>query len=232
VYSGIKIIALPEEVEADPRDSWAARCFIYVVPLHEGYAEEPSFFIWPAAGDKFRSSGPTELELAAAGLHHTDNSPRSSPHLVVESSSYPSWTWKWLGMKATMLLVVVLTVIAVDLVFAVDSVTAKVAMVSQYDESIDLVLNFTSSAFTMLTLRSLYFVIASLVHLFRFMKSGVALVLVLIGARLMFSSYVEVGEAVFCLVIVAIFAASMLASVLLGRGKQEVFLQVKGLEEP
>merc|ERR1712151_1369379 len=91
--------------------------------------------------------------------------------------------------KATLLFIVVITLGVVDLIFAVDSVAAKVAMVSQFDDRIDLALNFTSSAFTMLTLRSLYFLIASLVHIFRFLKYGVGLILILIGLRLMLSGF-------------------------------------------
>merc|ERR1712151_98765 len=100
--------------------------------------------------------------------------------------------------KATLLFIVVITLGVVDLIFAVDSVAAKVAMVSQFDDRIDLALNFTSSAFTMLTLRSLYFLIASLVHVFRLLKYGVGLILILIGLRLMLSKYIQISEAFFC----------------------------------
>mmetsp|Transcript_14441 Transcript_14441/g.50777 ORF Transcript_14441/g.50777 Transcript_14441/m.50777 type:complete len:464 (+) Transcript_14441:135-1526(+) len=117
--------------------------------------------------------------------------------------------------KATLLLLVVVTLGAVDLVFALDSVTAKVAMVSQFDDRVDLALNFTSSAFTMLTLRSLYFLLASLVHIFRLMKYGVGLILILIGLRLILQSYVRVSEALFCFVMLFVFAVSLLASVVL-----------------
>merc|ERR1712014_104424 len=99
-------------------------------------------------------------------------------------------------------------------VFAIDSVTAKVAMVSQFDDRIDLVLNFTSSAFTMLTLRSLYFLIASLVPMFRFMKYGVGIILILIGFRLMFSRLIEISEIGFCAMMIAVFGISIFASVL------------------
>jgi len=117
--------------------------------------------------------------------------------------------------KATLLLLVVVTLGAVDLVFALDSVTAKVAMVSQFDDRVDLALNFTSSAFTMLTLRSLYFLLASLVHIFRLMKYGVGLILILIGLRLILQSHVRVSEALFCFVMLFVFAVSLLASVVL-----------------
>merc|ERR1712014_214328 len=100
-------------------------------------------------------------------------------------------------------------------VFAIDSVTAKVAMVSQFDDRIDLVLNFTSSTFTMLTLRSLYFLIASLVHIFRLMKYGVGIILILIGLRLMLEKFISVSEAASCGIMLSVFVLSMLPSVLL-----------------
>ena len=34
--------------EADPTESWAARCFTHLLPLHEGYGEEANFFVWNA----------------------------------------------------------------------------------------------------------------------------------------------------------------------------------------
>merc|ERR1719453_2229451 len=89
-------------------------------------------------------------------------------------------------LRGTMLLLVVVVLQVVDLLFAVDSVTAKI---SEYDNTF---LNFSSSAFAMLCLRSMYFVLTRLLKYFRFLQYGVASILALIGVKLMVSKWVEI----------------------------------------
>lgn len=86
--------------------------------------------------------------------------------------SLPRGTGGKVRRRVSLFLLVVLTLGFVDLVFAVDSVTAKTSMVDQFDHRMDLFLNFASSAFTMATLRSLYFIIGAMVHLVRLLKYG------------------------------------------------------------
>merc|ERR1719436_853687 len=89
-----------------------------------------------------------------------------------------------LRRKASLLLLVVIAVWVVDLVFAVDSVASKLASVS------DVFLNCSSSAFAMLSLRSLYFVMESLTHTFETLKYGISAVLILIGLKLILAGWI------------------------------------------
>jgi len=109
---------------------------------------------------------------------------------------------------ATLLLLVVVVLQVVDLIFAVDSVTAKIA---EYDNTF---LNFSSSAFAMLCLRSMYFVLMRLLRYFRFLKYGVALVLALIGLKLIVSKWVEVESLYSLAGICIVFFFSMVVSIL------------------
>jgi len=67
-----------------------------------------------------------------------------------------------------------------DLVFAFDSIPAIFAV------SRDPYIVFFSNIFAILGLRSLFFLVANLVNKFRFLKPGVALLLVFVGAKLLF----------------------------------------------
>jgi len=111
-----------------------------------------------------------------------------------------------LKKKASLLLLVVIAVWVVDLVFAVDSVASKLASVD------DIFLNCASSAFAMLSLRSLYFVMESLVQMFQMLKYGIAAILVLIGLKLIFAEHFTASPGVLFAVIVAICVSSIASS--------------------
>lgn len=79
---------------------------------------------------------------------------------------------------ATPLLAVLVLIEASDLVFAVDSIPAVLGVSS------DPFVVYTSNVFAILGLRSLYFVLASVVDKFRFLKVGLAIVLAFIGVKM------------------------------------------------
>ncbi|MGW5969616.1 TerC family protein [Streptomyces sp. NPDC055186] len=79
---------------------------------------------------------------------------------------------------ATPLLAVVVAIEAADLVFAVDSVPAVLAVSS------DAFIVYTSNAFAILGLRALYFMLAGLLDRFHYLSKGLALILAFIGVKL------------------------------------------------
>jgi tellurite resistance protein TerC len=81
-------------------------------------------------------------------------------------------------LLATPLLAVLVLVEVTDVVFAVDSIPAIFAVT---DEPF---LVFTANAFALLGLRAMYFLLADLVHRFRYLKLGLALVLVWVGIKM------------------------------------------------
>ncbi|HET9155791.1 MAG TPA: TerC family protein [Myxococcaceae bacterium] len=78
----------------------------------------------------------------------------------------------------TPLFLALLAVEFTDLIFAVDSIPAVLAV------SRDPFIVFTSNIFAILGLRSLYFLLAGVVHRFRYLKAGLALVLVFVGVKM------------------------------------------------
>ena len=115
---------------------------------------------------------------------------------------------------ATALLPVLLVVEATDVVFAVDSIPAIFAVTR------DPFIVFTSNVFAILGLRALYFVLKTIMDAFRFLKVGLGLVLVFVGAKMCSERWVHVPAEISLLVVVALLAASVAAS-LLWPGKPE-----------
>jgi len=111
-------------------------------------------------------------------------------------------------IAGTKLLQVVISLQVIDIIFAADSVIAKVSAHS------GLFINFSSSAFAMVTLRSLFFVVEGLLRAFRFMNYAVSLILVFIGTKLVISNWVKIGENLSLLVIWGVFLIAIVASAL------------------
>jgi TerC family integral membrane protein len=87
---------------------------------------------------------------------------------------------KWMLTPLALALVVVETT---DLVFAVDSIPAIFAVTA------DPFLVFTSNVFAILGLRSLYFALAGMIDTFRYLKHALALVLALVGVKMLAASW-------------------------------------------
>lgn len=86
-----------------------------------------------------------------------------------------------LVLMATPLFLALVMVETVDIVFAVDSVPAIFAVTR------DPFIVYTSNIFAILGLRSMYFMLAAAVERFKYLKYGLALVLVLIGAKIIWN---------------------------------------------
>lgn len=110
--------------------------------------------------------------------------------------------------RATKLMLVVICLEITDLIFAVDSVSAIVAQIP------DLFLAYTACVFAMLGLRATFFVIDELVRLFSLLGYGVAVILVVLGCKLILRDYVHVPPAYFLAFLVTTIAVSMIASVI------------------
>lgn len=82
-------------------------------------------------------------------------------------------------LLATPLLAVLVLVEVTDVIFAVDSIPAIFAVT---DEPF---LVFTANAFAILGLRAMYFLLADLIHRFVYLKTGLALVLIWVGVKMM-----------------------------------------------
>jgi TerC family integral membrane protein len=107
---------------------------------------------------------------------------------------------------ATPLLAVLLMVETTDLVFAVDSIPAVLAI------SRDPFIVYTSNVFAILGLRSLFFALARLLDLFHFLHYGLSLILVFVGTKMILSHWIELPIGVTLAVVGATILVSVVAS--------------------
>ncbi|MFN8549607.1 MAG: tellurium resistance protein TerC, partial [Candidatus Eisenbacteria bacterium] len=99
-----------------------------------------------------------------------------------------------------------------DLVFAIDSIPAIFAVTK------DPFIVFTSNIFAILGLRSLYFLLAGLTERFVYLKVGLAIILVFVGTKMMVVDFYKIPVVASLLVITAILAISIGASLWRTRG--------------
>ena len=115
------------------------------------------------------------------------------------------------AIMATPLFVVLVLVETTDLIFAVDSIPAIFAVTR------DPFLVYTSNVCAILGLRSLYFLLAGVINKFHLLKLGIAAVLTFVGVKMLLSGYYEIPIHLSLLVIVAVLAVSVIASIVFPR---------------
>ncbi|HEY3321768.1 MAG TPA: TerC family protein [Planctomycetota bacterium] len=91
-----------------------------------------------------------------------------------------------LKLLATPLFATLVVVEASDVIFAFDSIPAILAI------STDTFIVYTSNIFAIMGLRSLYFCLAGVMNLFRFLKYGLAIILTFIGVKMLIQDYYKI----------------------------------------
>jgi len=110
-------------------------------------------------------------------------------------------------LVATPLFLVLLVVETSDLLFAVDSIPAVIAVTR------DPFLAFSSNAFAILGLRSLYFVIAPLIARFRFLKMSLFFLLAFVGVKMLLTHHFDIPAGASLAFLLGILAVGILASI-------------------
>jgi tellurite resistance protein TerC len=109
---------------------------------------------------------------------------------------------------ATPLLVVLVVVETTDLLFAVDSIPAILSITR------DAFIVYTSNVFAILGLRSMYFALAGMMEMFRYLHYGLSLILMLVGAKMLLSHYFEIPTGIALSAVAGILILSVGASLL------------------
>ena len=158
------------------------------------------------------------IRLLVMGEHKVD--PAKNP-LVKALRQFIPVTDEYRGGKffvrnsrlyATPLLVVLLVIETTDVLFAVDSIPAVLAV------TLNAFIVYTSNVFAILGLRSMYFAVSGLMKLFRFLHYGLALVLILVGLKMLAADYYRVPVAATLGVVAGVLLVSILTSVALPEG--------------
>jgi TerC family integral membrane protein len=151
---------------------------------------------------------------------------RSAKKLLPVSSSFDGqkFVTHVSGRKVfTPLFIVLLMVETTDLIFAVDSIPAIFGVTRKP------FIVFTSNVFAILGLRSMYFVLAGAIGLFRYLKIGLSVVLVFIGTKMLIDPHdhprrwfqLDIPDTTSLLIVVTIIAISILASIIASRREKE-----------
>jgi tellurite resistance protein TerC len=125
---------------------------------------------------------------------------------------------------ATPLFLALIMVETSDLLFAVDSIPAVIAVTR------DPFLAFSSNAFAILGMRSLYFAIAPLISRFRLLKLSLILILAFIGIKMLVAHHYPISTGVSLAFIVGILGVGITASVL-GARRGDVYRASPGEDE-
>jgi len=136
------------------------------------------------------------IRVCISGQHQVD--PASNPVVKILRKWIPV-TSEYRGGKffvrnpqengriyATPLLVVLLVIESTDVLFAVDSIPAVLAI------TLKAFIVYTSNVFAILGLRSMYFAVARLMKLFRFLHYGLAIILILVGLKMLLGDRFEI----------------------------------------
>jgi tellurite resistance protein TerC len=158
------------------------------------------------------------IRLGFAGEHHVD--PAKNPAVRALRRLFPITDdfqgghffvrgWKGNpGLYATPLLLVLAVIETTDILFAVDSIPAILSI------TLNAFIVYTSNVFALLGLRSMYFAVSRLMRVFRFLHAGLALVLILMGLKMIASNYLRVSTLVTLGAVAGVLGVSMIASVL------------------
>jgi tellurite resistance protein TerC len=114
---------------------------------------------------------------------------------------------------ATPLFIVLLVVEFTDLIFAVDSIPAILAI------SNDTFIIFTSNVFAILGLRALYFALAGITKYFHYLKYGLSAILVFVGIKMVIVGFYKIPIVFSLLTILGILLLSVLASLVFKNNK-------------
>lgn len=112
------------------------------------------------------------------------------------------------GLLATPLLIVLVIIETTDLIFAVDSIPAILAITR------DIFIVFTSNAFAILGLRALYFALAGFIDKFKYLKTGLSVVLVFVGMKMLISDVVDISTLLSLMIIVSCLLISIIVSLI------------------
>ncbi|MFB3785919.1 MAG: TerC family protein [bacterium] len=109
---------------------------------------------------------------------------------------------------ATPLFIVLLVVETTDVIFAVDSIPAILAI------TLDTFIVYSSNVFAILGLRALYFALAGLIRLFQYLHYGLSGILIFVGTKMLISDYYKIPIGISLGIVAGFIVLSVLASLL------------------
>lgn len=174
----------PHKRPAKPEDNWLVRLAAKVIPIQRDYQGEKFFVRTPAS--------PPAISPAGSAAITRSGMPAESPA----------------RFNATPLFLALIAIEATDILLAVDSVPAVLAITR------DAFIVYSSNVFAILGLRALYFAVAEMLSRLRFLHQGLAAILLLTSAKMLLSEKLPISDLASLGAIVAIMAITIAASLL------------------
>ncbi len=128
-------------------------------------------------------------------------------------------------LYGTPLLIALIAIETMDIMFAADSVPAVLGV------TLDPFIVYTSNVFAILGLRALFFALAGLFYLFRYLVYGLSIVLAFVGIKMLIVDAYKMPVLISLGVVAALIGGSILASILLPKTEAEETLVSAGLSE-
>ena len=119
-------------------------------------------------------------------------------------------------LLATPLMLVLIVIETTDVIFAVDSIPAILAITT------DPFIVYSSNLFAIMGLRALFFAVAGVIKRFYYVHYGLAAILAFVGVKMLLSEFYKMPSAAALAVIAAILAASIAASAVWPRNKESM----------
>jgi tellurite resistance protein TerC len=138
------------------------------------------------------------LRLARRFLPVSESTEHTGAFLVKEQN-------RW---KVTELFLILLLIESSDIVFAVDSIPAVFAVTR------DPFIIYTSNVFAILGLRALYFLLAHAVERFRYLKTGISIVLAFVGLKMLVADFWHIPSGLTLMVVAGVLGVSTFVSLL------------------
>jgi tellurite resistance protein TerC len=200
ILTAVKMLVMKTD-HADPGQNWLVRLVRRRIPLTERYHGQ-HFFVRAGSSASREAELPGEKVLPDAAVH----------------AALPG------RLLATPLFLALIMVEFTDLIFAVDSIPAIFAITA------DPFLVFTSNVFAILGLRALYFALAGLIDRFRYLKISLALVLAVVGGKMLAHSWLKATlgsnfNFYLLAVVLGILAAGVIASLVATRRQRRAAVE-------
>ncbi len=128
-------------------------------------------------------------------------------------------------LYGTPLLIALIAIETMDIMFAADSVPAVLGV------TLDPFIVYTSNIFAILGLRALFFALAGLFYLFRYLVYGLSVILAFVGIKMLIVDAYKMPVLISLGVVAALIGGSILASILLPKTEAEETLVSAGLSE-
>ena len=124
---------------------------------------------------------------------------------------------------ATPLFVVLIVVETTDVIFAVDSIPAILAITQ------DPFIVYTSNVFAILGLRALYFDLAGIIQLFHYLHYGLSAILAFVGTKMLIVDFYKIPIGLSLAVVAALLSLSVGASILWPKKPEVCKIDIKGI---